>query len=547
MQRRITLALVLLAVLAIAYSLFRSGPELTEPAVLVLELAGDLEEAPPTDPLAQFSARGPALPTLLLQLEKAQADERVHGVVLRIRPITVGFARIQELRDAVATLAESGKPVLALLDMASFNSTREMYLASAATRIYTVPSFLGPFSGLAGQYMQLGGLLDQIGVDFEYERIGEHKTAPEMFASTEMSDVAREQARTIIDGIFEQILRGVADGRKMTPDRVAQLIDQAPATSAEFLASGLSDGEAGFEELLAEEGLDELEQVELDFYIHVDPTDFDLRTGPGIALVFGDGTIVPGGGRGARAGSFAADSIAAALDAAAEDEEIAAIVLRINSGGGSALASDLIWRAVRRAREEKPIVISMADAAASGGYYVASAANAIVAQPATLTGSIGVYVQRPSFAGLFSKLSIGTERISRGRFSGMAALDAPLSVGQRERIRSFVRAQYDEFLERVSAGRDMPTEEVDRLGRGQVFLGETALAHGLVDAVGGLHVAIERAKLESGIDPDVDPKRLVFPDPRSLAQQLRDLVSGELRTWVAEALLPLPSWWIYFD
>lgn len=540
MRRLITLLLVLGVAAMIGYALSRAGPGIPEESVLVLEFAGQLEEAPPVDTLQQFVARGPALPTLLLQLEKAAADPRIKAVLLHIRALEIGYARVQELRDAIGRVRETGKAVIALLDLANLNATRELYLAAAASKVYVVPGFLGPFAGIAGQYIHLGGFFEKLGIQVEYERVGKYKSAPEMFAERQMSETARRTYNELLDAIFAQIIGGIAAGRGLDAAGVRELVDAAPSTADEYMLSGLADGVADRSEILEREGLGEAKELHWDSYIQVDPRDMGLRSGPAIALIFGDGLIVQGTrGGNPRTRVFAADTVAEALKNAGEDEDIRAIVLRINSGGGSALASDQVWRELRRVREKKPIVISMADAAASGGYYIASGANAVLAEPATLTGSIGVFFLRPALAGLFRKLDIHSELLTRGRLAALGAANEPFTPEERERASSFVHSMYDDFLERVSTGRGISKQEVDRLGQGRIWLGETALAQGLVDELGGLYAAVRRAKQEAGLGAEVDPERVIFPGPRGLTEEIRDLMQGDISSWLSARILPL--------
>ena len=540
MRRLITLLLVLGVAVMIGYALSRAGPGIPEESVLVLEFAGQLEEAPPVDTLQQFVARGPALPTLLLQLEKAAADPRIKAVLLHIRALEIGYARVQELRDAIGRVRETGKAVIALLDLANLNATRELYLAAAASKVYVVPGFLGPFAGIAGQYIHLGGFFEKLGIQVEYERVGKYKSAPEMFAERQMSETARRTYNELLDAIFAQIIGGIAAGRGLDAAGVRELVDAAPSTADEYMLSGLADGVADRSEILEREGLGEAKELHWDSYIQVDPRDMGLRSGPAIALIFGDGLIVQGTrGGNPRTRVFAADTVAEALKNAGEDEDIRAIVLRINSGGGSALASDQVWRELRRVREKKPIVISMADAAASGGYYIASGANAVLAEPATLTGSIGVFFLRPALAGLFRKLDIHSELLTRGRLAALGAANEPFTPEERERASSFVHSMYDDFLERVSTGRGISKQEVDRLGQGRIWLGETALAQGLVDELGGLYAAVRRAQQEAGLGAEVDPERVIFPGPRGLTEEIRDLMQGDISSWLSARILPL--------
>lgn len=537
MRRYLAILAAAAVVGMIAIALFSTGPDIADPGVLVLEVSGELEEPPATDGLAQLFARGPALATLTLQLEKAALDDRIRGVIVQLRPLAVGYARLQELRDAMSRVSAAGKPVIALLDLQTFNATRELYVASAADEVYVVPGYLGPLAGIAGQVLYLGGLFERAGVVVEYERIGAYKSAPESLGERSMSEPARQNLNGVFDELYAQITTGIAEGRGLDPDTVRALVDDAPATASEVVAAGLADGIAERSELPELAGLGEVEEVTLEDYLRVDPRDVGLRDGPAIALIFGDGTILQTSGSGLRRARFAADVIGRALEDAAEDERVRAIVLRVNSPGGSSLASDHLWRSLRKARKRKPVVVSMADAAASGGYYVASAADAIVAEPATITGSIGIFFQRIALDGLYDKLDIHAELIERGRFSGLMSGGKPLTTAERERTRAFIRAGYDDFLDRVSTGRDLSTERVDELGQGRVWLGASAREEGLVDEMGGLYEAVARAKREAGIPPEVDPERLLFPGPRSVSEQVRDLMSSSARRDLVSGLV----------
>ena len=537
-MRRPMIWILSLAVAAmIGAALWSARTRVAENSVLVLELGGDLEEAPPSDLLAKWQARGPALPTLLLLLDMAAADSRVQAVLVHVRPLSLGYARIQELRDALARVRGAGKRVIALVDETSLNATRELYLASAAERVFVEPASLAPLAGIAGQYLHLGGFFEKIGVEWQVARVGEYKSAVEQFAAREMSPKAREMTDALLDGIFGQIVEGIAAGRGIDAASVRAQIDAAPGTPDELVAARLADGIASRDEVLAKAGLDGASELESDDYLRVDARSLGLRSGPTIALVFGEGTIVEERGR-SMSRVFAADETVESLDEAAKNDEIRAVVLRINSPGGGAQPSDKVWRAVSRVRAKKPIVVSMADYAASGGYYVASGATAIVAEPATLTGSIGVFLLRPSFSGLYRKLEIGTELIERGPYSGVIGGDRPFTPEQQARTDSFIEASYREFLGRVSTGRELSTEAVDALGRGRVWLGSDAFARKLVDEVGGLRVAIERARKEAGIESEPDPVRLILPAPRSSAEQIRELIRGDARSLLLRALLP---------
>ena len=537
MKRLVAALLVALVGATVLFALFSPGPRVPQGSVLALELGGWIEETPPSDALARLAARGPALPSLLLLLDMAAADERVSGLVVHVRPFVSGYARVQELRAALQRVRDAGKPVVAALDVSAFNATREYYLASAADEVYVDPAHLGPVAGIAGQYLYLGGLFERLGVLFEHERVGRYKSAVETFGEREMSAPAREMTEAIFDGLYGQIVSDLALARGLDESAVAALIDRAPGTAQELVDAGLADGIAGASEVFEKAGFDPEKRIDAADYRRVSPESLGLRAGPKVALVFGTGPIQQTGS-GPFEPSFASDAAAEAIEAAGDDPEVRAVVLRIDSPGGSALASDQMWRAVMRVRESKPVVVSMGDAAASGGYYVASGADAIVAGPATLTGSIGVFILRPALAGLYEKLEIGSEVVARGRHAAVAGSDRPLDPEQRERASDYVHAAYRGFLERIAEGRGADPEEIDRIGQGRVWLGSAAGELGLVDRLGGLHEAVQLAREKAGIAGEPDPERAVFPAPRSFSQQMSELLGADLGPALGRALLP---------
>lgn len=561
MRRPIVWLLALAVVAMIAVALWSARVHVPDNSVLVLELAGDLDEAPPRDFLSQLNARGPALPSLLLLLDMAAADPRVTAVLVHVKPLQIGYARIQELRDAFTRVRGAGKPVFALIDETSLNATRELYLASAAQKTFVDPASLAPLAGIAGQFLHFAGFFEKIGVEWQVSRVGEYKSAVEQFAAREMSPKAREMTDALLDGIFAQIVEGIAAGRGMERQQVRALIDAAPGTPAELVAAKLADGIADRKDVLEKAGFAGANELEAADYQRIDARTLGIRNGPVVALIFGEGTVTDERGR-SFSKVFAADETIMALEDAEKDDQVRAVVLRINSPGGGAQASDRMWRAVQRLRAKKPVVVSMAEYAASGGYYVASAANAIVAEPATLTGSIGVFFLRPAFAGVFKKLEIGSELIERGPYAAVSGGDRPMTAEQQARTDHFIETSYTEFIGRISTGRGMPAEAVTDLAGGRVWLGADAFARKLVDDLGGLRTAVERARIEAGIEDEPDPVRLILPAAPSPAEQVRELVRGDLRNYLLRSFVPdeltlalgwlplegalayLPSYWI---
>ena len=564
MRRPAIAVLVLAVVVMVGFALWVARHHVPDHSVLVLELEGDMDEAPPRDLVSQFTARGPALPTVLLLLDMAAADTRVDGVLVHIKALRIGYARLQELRDALGAVRGAGKRVVALVDETSLNGSRELFLASVADRVLVDPGTLAPLGGVAAQFLHLAGFFEKLGVHWEYSRVGEYKSAVEQYAARQMSPKARENADALIDGVFAQLVDGIASGRKLSGEKVRALFESAPGTPQELVDAGLADAIAGRKEALQKGEFRDGKELTTDAYARVDAQSLGLRKGPRIALVFGDGLIVDERGR-SLSKLFTAEETEQALDAAAEDDSIKAVVFRVNSPGGETQASDRIWRAVTRVRAKKPVVVSMADTAASGGYYVSSAANAVLAEPATFTGSIGVFMMRPSFAGTLEKLDVGHETIGRGSYVGMLSGEAPMTPAQRARTDFFTRSAYADFLKRVSDGRGTPTEQIDKLGGGRVWLGSEALANRLVDELGGLSAAVARARKEAKLEQEPDPTRVILPAAPGLGEQIKGLLRGEDNHRLLQALVPvdlpdltalawlapsqgglayLPSWWI---
>jgi protease-4 len=303
----------------------------------------------------------------------------------------VGWGKAQEIRAAFEQVRHSGRRVIAYLEIEKYGSNVEYYVASAAEEIHLAPATRSPFAGLAAEYLFFGGLFEKLGVEVEYERIGRYKSAVESLAERSMSEPSREMANSLLDSIETQFVSAIAQGRGLTPTRVRAIIDEAPATADELVTSGLVDGVSYFDELV--ESLGEPPLVEDSDWARVDAETLGFSPEATLALVYGSGPVVTGEGNTDRSGDpvLASRTVAEALGDAADDPEIDGIVFRVDSPGGSALASDLVWHAVDHAQESgKPVIVSFSDVAASGGYYVASGADVIVADPATLTGSWAV-------------------------------------------------------------------------------------------------------------------------------------------------------------
>src|SRR5262245_8036383 len=525
-------------------------PEIADGSLLVIELAGRYVDGP--IPLLT-RLRGEPVQSLLgitSELRKAARDARLAGVVFRVRSLELGWAQAEELREAILGLNERGRKTVAVLEVEGF-SNAPYYVASAAERVVATPGGNAPFLGLAAEYLFLGGLFEKLGVDVEYERVGEYKSAVESYAETKMSVANREQTNALVDSIEARFVRQIAASRGRTEEQVRLAIDSAPSAPESLVEHGLVDEVLGFD--AAVEALGKHEQVEADVYTRVTPERVGFKPSATFAIVQGVGAVVVGAGTFSNGSPvIASDTIAEALEEAADDPAVRAIVLRLDSPGGSPLASDLIWQAIRKVQKQgKPVVASLSDLAASGGYYVASAADAIVSQPQTLTGSIGVFVIRPVLGGLMQKLGVGVESVTRGARADLLLSTVPLSAETRAVLRDDVQRTYERFVGRVAEGRKLDAAAIDKVGRGRVWTGEQALAAGLVDRLGGIPEAVLVAKEKVGLDAEADVLLVQYPPPKPVAQQLVEALQGgtaslELLGWpkgareLAAALRTLP-------
>jgi protease-4 len=527
-MRRLRWWLAILLLVGVAVWLVsRRGAGIESGSWLVVDLEGQYVEGEPPPLQRIFGRGGKGLAWQLSELGKAERDDRLAGVFLRVRALDMGWGKAQDVRRAIARLREKGKRTVAYIELEEYGSNLEYYVASAADAVYVAPGTRSPFVGMAAEYFFLGGMFEKLGIAVEYERVGKYKTAVDQFAAQTMSDANREMSDSLLDSMHGQFLADVAEGRKLTPADVAAIVDRGPTAPSELQAEKLIDGAAFFDEVVEKEQNPKL--VEDEDYARVDASAVGFSPQASFALIYGAGSVVTGDGQGGPSGGsvMASTAVAKAFEQAADSPDVRAIVFRIDSPGGSALASDLIYRAIRKARAKgKPVVASMSDVAASGGYYVAAAADKIVAEPATITGSIGVFVIRPMLAGALEKLGIGFTSLTRGRHADLLLSTQPLSEGARERMRSEVQGIYQQFVARVAEGRGLDPEKVNEVGRGRVWTGAQAKEHGLVDELGGLRDAVVAAKALAKLPADADVVLLPFPPPKPLVVQIQEAFQG---------------------
>jgi len=535
------LLLVLLAGLVLNWLFAARGPDVADGSVLVLDVGGEYVEAP-EPPLIARLLGGTKTPLLRLysQLRKAERDPRLHAVVLRISPSRMGWGKAQEVRDALLRLREAGKKTVAYVEVEPIGANAEYYMASAAETIWVSPGTRIPFVGLAAEYLFLGGFFEKLGVEIEVERVGPHKTAADFLAGRSMSEPARDMANWLLDSIDDQFVGGIAEARGLEEADLRRLIAQSPASPDDLIAAGLVDKMGFLSDVLDDLGA-ERTVIESDEWALVEPFG-DFEPQATVALVYGSGNVVTGDADRTRRGDpvLAGRTVARNIEKAAEDDSVAAILFRIDSPGGSALASDAVWHATQLAREKKPVVVSFSDVAASGGYYVACGADAIYSQPGTITGSIGVVMMRPVLSGLYEKLGIGFEVLTRGDNARLFTLSQTLDAEYRKRLGDEIEGTYQLFLDRVEAGRGMDRGAIDAVGRGRVWTGAQAREHGLVDELGGIYAAVAGLREKLGLDPDADVALTVYPPPASFPEQLASMLQGAVAR-AAGPELPLPG------
>ncbi len=544
-RRRRRIWLLLLLIGALVWLFGRLSPGVSAPSVepgsaLVLELSGEYIEGPEPSLLQRLlGSRRHSFPGLLSELRKAGRDDRLAAVVLRVRPLEIGWGKAQELRSAIAWLRSKGRRTLAYLEL-PMGANLEYYVATAADEIHASPASAAPLVGLSAEFLFLGGLWEKLGAGFEVVGVGEYKSAAEMLAQREMSEPHREMAEALLDSTDEQFVGGISERRELSPAQLRRLLDAPPHAPQGLLEAGLVDAVGHFDEALA--ALGDPPVVKGEDYAGVDAASLGFAPQAQFALVYGAGSVVVGSGTNTRSGEpvLASDTLWEIFEDIADDDATRAVIFRIDSPGGSPLAADIVWRATRLLAESgKPLIVSVSDVAASGGYYVAAGADVIVASPASLLGSIGVFAMRPVLAGVLQKLDVGSAALTRGAHADLLLASQPLSEGTRAHMKAEIEAIYELFVARVDAGRPLDAEAVGKVARGRVWTGAQAAERGLVDRLGGLWDAVDEARRAAGLDPDADVALVPFPRPRPLAEELAEALRSGIRS-ASEPALPLP-------
>lgn len=519
--------------------------------VLSLRIEGNIPEQAPQEPFRQLLAGPTTTVTDIVEgLDRARTDPRITGIAVRVGESTMNTAKLQEVRDKIQEFNRAGKFSVAFLE---FATNRSYYLASACQTVFLLPSSLLYVRGMMASTTFYRGALDKLGIYPDFYHLGDYKNATNVYTEKKFTQAHREAVQALLGDWYHEFLRDVAEGRRLKPDEVETAIKKGPLTSREALSAKLVDRVGYLDE--AREFTNQKNHGSanrLTFREYLRRTESAGRSK--LAVIYATGEILPG-----RSGNdpfgeaiMGSDTIAEQFRRAREDSSVKAVILRVDSPGGAAFSSEVIRRQLERTKRVKPVVVSMSDVAASGGYWISMSANKIVAEPGTITGSIGIYSGKFNLRGLLDKLGLSTDYVAT---TENATIDWPLkdfSPAERESILRTMRDGYTSFLEGVAEGRHLKVEAVDKIAQGRVWTGERAKQLGLVDELGGLHTAIAAAKQLAKI-PQGEKVGLVFlPPPRSLLERIVDLTSNtrvsnpftSVKEWLdrLEALAQQPVW-----
>ena len=513
--------------------------QLDKPYVLRLELNGEIQDRVEEMPFDLSEITGQdvnilGLNDILANIKKAKTDENIKGIYIEIGMISAGFATREEIRNALLDFKESGKFITTYSEIYTQGS---YYLASVADYICMYPEGGMELRGLNSTIPFFTNALKKMGIEPQVIRHGKFKSAVEPFMLTEMSDENREQIETYMGSIWEHFLKNVASDRKLTRDRLNEMAENLEIqTTEDAVRLGLVDSlfyrdqfQNHLANLMEQENYDDINFISLKKYNKVKNENArDKFKKEKVAVIYAQGEIQSGEGSETVIGS---ERISKAIRKARKDEKVKAIVLRVNSPGGSALASDVIWREMKLANEEKPVVVSMGDVAASGGYYIACASDKIYASPNTITGSIGVFGIMPNIEELMTdKIGITFDNVKTNKFADLGSVNRPLTQEEYDIIQKGVVDVYNTFTSKVAEGRDMSQENVDDIGQGRVWSGTNAMDINLIDEYGGLDAAVagaaELAELE-------DYRIYELPEQKDPFQELLEQLEEDMQTsWI---------------
>jgi protease-4 len=496
-------------------------PTVADGSTLVLDLEGEIPERAPVEfPIPFLQRRTPlTVADVWGTLRKATTDGRIRAIIFEPRDLSVGWGKLEEIRADLETFRKSGKPIYAYLKTPG---AREYYLATAASRVYMESEDELNLKGMRFELMYFKNTLDKLGVQVEIEHAGKYKDFGDMFTRTSMTPETKEVLNSIIDDLYGNLVKRIAEARKRSPDEIRATIDQGPFLSPQAREKGLIDGllyeDQMFDEVKRKLNGGDLKKVSFRDYLKVSAPASGLDGKQKIALVTGEGGI----SRGDNGSDFTGDSgigseeFVKVLRRVGADGDIKGVIVRVDSPGGEVFASDAIWREMNLLSKKKAMVISMSDTAASGGYYIAMTGDPVVAYPGTFTGSIGVVFGKANLHGLYDKLGVNKELLSRGRFADIDSDYQPLSPAGRDKLRSAMDDNYHSFVTKVAEARRRKFDQIEPLAQGRVWLGSQAKANGLIDELGGLDRALDLVKEKAKIPKSQRVTLVTYPPKRSV-------------------------------
>jgi len=510
------------------------APSVASDSVLVLELNGDIPEAAPVDiPIPFIQAQSPpTVRDMWTSLRQAATDNRIKAIVLQPRGLVTGWGKLEEFRQEISDFKKSGKPVYAFLQSPG---SREYYLATAADKIFLSPDDSLDVKGFLLEELYFKDTLDKIGVQVQVDHIGRYKDAGDIFTKTGMSPETREVLNQVLDQIYGNFCTVIGQARHKSADDIKALIDNGPFLASQAKGSGLID-ELGYEDevysdLKKKTGVKDLKKIALRTYFRAAP-----GHGDHIALLVGEGDIVsgnPSNGFGSQA-MIASGRFARLVREVRNDSSVKGVILRVNSPGGDAVASDEILHELKLLSRAKPLVVSMSDVAASGGYFMSMTGDPVIAYPDTITGSIGVLYVRPNIGGLYGKLGIHEDTLTRGKMADIDSETIPLSDAAKQKLHESIETTYKAFVTKVAAARKKSYDQIDPLAQGRVWMGAQAHNNGLVDELGGLDEAVSLIRQKAHLPPNGATNLILYPPRRSLFEILTQSSPEAIESAAAE-------------
>ncbi len=516
----VTVLVLIICALAISKIFATKQPTVAANSVLVLSLSGEVPEAAPIGidiPLLQTQPT-PTVRDVWTSLHEAATDSRIKALVIQPRMLLAGWARLEEIRQDIADFKKSGKPVYAFLQGPG---SREYYLATAADKIFLSPGDMLDVKGFHVEELYFKGTLEKLGIGVQVDHIGRFKDAGDIFTRTNMTPETREVLNQVLDQIYGDFCTTTGSGRRKSADDMKALIDMGPFLAAQAKATGLVD-ELGYEDevyadLKKKTGVSNLNKTRIQTYFRAVP-----GSGDHLAMLVGEGDILrgdlsdsPQSGDTLSSGPFIK-----LVRQLRDDHNVKGVLLRIDSPGGDAVASDEILHELKLLSSKKPLVISMSDVAASGGYYISLTGTSVISYPNTLTGSIGVLYVRPNIHGLLDKIGIAEDGISRGKLADMEDLSQPLSDAAQQKLHESISATYRIFVTKVAAARKKTYDQIDALAQGRVWMGAQAEQNGLVDQLGGLDQAVALLRQKAHLPAQGKTNLILYPARKSLLELL---------------------------